>query len=72
MQVVRLGPARVPMAAMSATSSATDDARQTVKRAANSKWADGLARLGFCARGLVYAIVGLIALQIASKGTASD
>jgi hypothetical protein len=40
-------------------------AERTAKRAADSPWADRLARLGFCARGLVYMIVGAIALQIA-------
>jgi hypothetical protein len=45
-------------------------AERTAKRAADSPWADRLARLGFCARGLVYVIVGVIALQIAF-GTSS-
>ncbi len=43
-------------------------AHQTARRAADSPWVDRLARLGFCARGLVYIVVGLIALQIASGG----
>lgn len=46
--------------------------QQSARRAANSEWADRLARLGFCARGLVYAIVGLIALQIAWGSEAGD
>lgn len=33
-----------------------------------ARWVDRLARLGFCARGLVYAVVGVIALQIATGG----
>ena len=41
------------------------EASDTARRAANSEWADRLARLGFCARGLVYVIVGVLALQIA-------
>ena len=40
-------------------------AERTAKRAADSPWADRLARLGFCARGVVYILVGVIALQIA-------
>lgn len=43
----------------------TTSMEHTARRAANSEWADRLARLGFCARGLVYVIVGVIALQIA-------
>lgn len=43
-------------------------AHQTARRAADSPWVDRLARLGFCARGLVYIVVGLIALQIADGG----
>lgn len=46
-------------------------AGRVAKRAANSEWVDRLARLGFCARGTVYGIVGVIALQIAQHG-ASD
>lgn len=40
-------------------------AHQTARRVADSPWIDRLARLGFCARGVVYIVVGLIALQIA-------
>ena len=36
-------------------------AHHAARRASNSEWADGLARLGFCARGVVYIVVGLIA-----------
>jgi len=59
---------------MTAATKATET-NQAAKRAANSDWADRLARLGFCARGLVYAIVGAIALQIAlgtSGGAAGE
>ena len=38
---------------------------QKAHRAADSHWADRLARLGFCARGLVYVIVGVLAFEIA-------
>ncbi|MDP1819060.1 MAG: DUF1206 domain-containing protein [Acidimicrobiales bacterium] len=40
-------------------------AARAAKRAADSVWADRVARLGFCCRGLVYGIIGAIALQIA-------
>lgn len=43
-------------------------AEQSAKRVADSPWIDRLARLGFCARGLIYIVVGLIALQIAGGG----
>jgi len=59
---------------MTATTKATQ-AHRAAKRAADSDWTDRLARLGFCARGLVYAIVGLIAIQIAwgvSGGAGED
>jgi len=40
-----------------------------MRRAANSKWVDRLARLGLAARGLVYVIVGVIAVTIAVSGS---
>ncbi len=49
-----------------------DDAKRTARRAANSEWADRLARLGFCARGIVYGLVGVLALQIAFNTASSD
>lgn len=33
---------------------------------------DRLARLGFCSRGVVYAVIGLLALNIAWQGTSGD
>jgi hypothetical protein len=48
------------------------DANATARRWANSPWADRLARLGFCARGVVYIVVGLLAFQIAREGGGSD
>ncbi|MEO7429722.1 MAG: DUF1206 domain-containing protein [Acidimicrobiales bacterium] len=39
---------------------------------ANSVWVARLARLGFCARGVVYGVIGLIALQIARSGGSGD
>lgn len=59
---------------MTAGTKATE-ANHAAQRAANSVWADRLARLGFCARGLVYAIVGVIAMQIAlgsGRGAGED
>jgi hypothetical protein len=38
------------------------------RRAANSKTMDRLARLGFVAKGLVYALIGLLAIQVAFGG----
>lgn len=46
----------------------TAEVHQAAQRAAESPWADRLARLGFCARGVVYAIIGLLAAQIALSG----
>lgn len=43
-------------------------AGRVAKRAANSEWADRWARLGFCARGTIYLVVGVIAIQIAQRG----
>lgn len=40
----------------------------TAKRWADSEGARRLARLGFCARGLVYLIVGVLAFQVARSG----
>jgi hypothetical protein len=51
------------------TATTAHDVTQTARRVANSPWTDRLARLGFCARGLVYGIVGVIALQIAWGGS---
>lgn len=39
---------------------------------ANSEWADRLARLGFCARGAIYVVIGILALQIAGFGHADE
>lgn len=50
----------------------TSSAEATAQRWANSKWAERLARLGFAARGVVYAVVGLIALHIAREGGRSQ
>lgn len=44
---------------------AKDSVKEGAREAADSKWIDRLARLGLAARGLVYVVVGFIALQIA-------
>ena len=49
-----------------------DDVRGTARRAANSSWVDGLARVGFVARGVVYGIIGLIAFEVARDGGRGD
>ena len=46
-------------------------AGRAAKRAANSRWVEWPARVGFCSRGVVYGVIGLIALQIASRGSTS-
>lgn len=52
------------------------DAKETAKNgaraAADSPWIDRLARLGLAARGLVYVVVGVIALQIAGGSSSSQ
>lgn len=47
-------------------------AGRAARRAANSDWVDRLARLGFVSRGVVYAVIGLLALNIAWRGTSGD
>ena len=48
-----------------AIASPVDRAQRTARRAADSHWVDRGARLGLTARGVVYLLVGLIALQVA-------
>ena len=48
--------------------STVDDAHRSVRRAADSHWVDWGARLGLTARGVVYLLIGLIALQVARGG----
>jgi hypothetical protein len=43
----------------------TREARYAARRAGNSKYVDWLARAGFCARGVMYIIIGILAIQIA-------
>ena len=42
-----------------------DRATWTAERASNSSWIDRAARLGFVARGVIYVVIGILALQIA-------
>ena len=54
----------IPTTGRGAASGAAGQAR----RAADSTWLERGARLGFLAKGLVYALIGLLALQIATGG----
>jgi hypothetical protein len=45
--------------------SAAGRARDGARRAAHSKWTERLGRAGFLAKGLVYAVVALIAIEVA-------
>ncbi len=44
-------------------------ARSTARQAANSRFMSGLARAGFLARGILYGLIGVIALEIAFGDT---
>jgi hypothetical protein len=50
---------------MASTSSSGQQAADTARRAAESKWIERTARVGLAARGLVYVLIGILALQIA-------
>ena len=54
-----------------AATSTIEHLHRTTRRAADSPWTDRLARLGFVARGVVYGIIGVLALQVARNGGAS-
>jgi len=43
----------------------TRDAKYVARRAGNSKYVDWLARAGFIARGVMYVIIGILAIEIA-------
>jgi len=53
---------------------AGNQAEQAVRRAARNPWVERLARFGLAARGLVYAVVGLLAVQTAffGRGATTD
>jgi len=48
------------------------DAKATAQRAANSRWLEWLARLGLVARGVVYLLIGALALRIALGDSGSQ
>lgn len=50
----------------------TSAVRSGARAAADSPWVDRLARLGLAARGLVYVVVGVIAIQIATGDASSQ
>lgn len=45
-----------------------DQAEQAVRSAARNPWVERLARFGYAARGVVYALIGLLAIQAAFAG----
>lgn len=47
-------------------------AEQTVRGAARNPWVERLARFGYAARGVVYAVIGLLAVQAAFSGRGSQ
>lgn len=46
-------------------------AEQTVRGAVRNPWVERLARFGYAARGVVYAVIGLLAVQAAYSGRGS-
>lgn len=48
------------------------EAEQTVRGAVNNPWVERLARFGYAARGVVYAVIGLLAVQTAFGGRGSQ
>lgn len=44
------------------------EAEQTVRGAVQNPWVEKLARFGYAARGVVYAVIGLLAVQTAFSG----
>ncbi|MDQ1598785.1 MAG: hypothetical protein QOD68_259 [Actinomycetota bacterium] len=53
------------MSTPTTSSTAKDSAELHARQAANSEWLDRAARLGFLAKGLVYALIGVLAFQVA-------
>lgn len=51
---------------MDQISSRVPTAGGVARQAANSDWLNRLARLGFVAKGIVYALIGVLALQVAT------
>jgi hypothetical protein len=50
---------------MASAGSSGQRAARTARQAADSKWIERTARVGLAARGLVYVLIGILALQIA-------
>ena len=50
----------------------TDTARETAESVADSRWFRGVARSGFAASGVVQALVGVLAVQVAVQGGEQD
>jgi Domain of Unknown Function (DUF1206) len=50
---------------MASAGSSGQQAANTARRAAESRWIERTARVGLAARGLVYVLIGILALQIA-------
>lgn len=48
------------------------EAEQTVRGAVSNPWVERLARFGYAARGVVYAVIGLLAVQAAFSGRGSQ
>ena len=48
-------------------SGATTEVSDLTRRATNSSWVEGLARAGLVARGVLYLVVGVLALQVALR-----
>jgi Domain of Unknown Function (DUF1206) len=53
------------MSTPTTSSTAKDSAELHARQAANSEWLHRAARLGFLAKGLVYALIGVLAFQVA-------
>ena len=53
------------MSTPTTSSTAKVSAELHARQAANSEWLDRAARLGFLAKGLVYALIGVLAFQVA-------
>ena len=47
---------------------AKSEGTQAARKAARSPWVSALTRLGFAARGIVYGLVGILAIQVAIGG----
>jgi len=57
---------------MASTGERGQRAARTARRAADSKWIERTARVGLAARGLVYVLIGILAVQIAFVNRAKE